>query len=193
MDAKTLESIGAKVTSVRVEYNRKIGDGDFGSIGASMAAEVNILEGSDPDAISKALYDYCRGVVADGMKPAVEAVEKRKQPAAIPQPPDEEPEAIPVGLPEPVRVPVDDAGGECETFDVTHFNVHEQDGRRSAKVFGGKYTKYGVTCWPEVMEGIGVNIKAVNLGTDYKLPGGLKKAVVQLNEKGKPQKVIRFE
>jgi hypothetical protein len=213
MDAKTLESIGAKVTSVRVEYNRKIGDGDFGSIGASMAAEVNILEGSDPDAISKALYDYCRGVVGEGMKPDVEAAKKPKQAAPIPQPPDDEPQDAPVGLPEPVRVPVDDAGEELVVLPVTSIaHVLTQNQDHICKVFGKtadhNWEVFGVTCWPEVLEASGLKCweawpvckgsrDGYSKDDRFKVPGGYTKAVIQMgkNSKGKavPQKVIRFE
>jgi hypothetical protein len=42
MDKDVLATLGATVTKVAVEYNRKVSDGDFGSIGASMTAEASI-------------------------------------------------------------------------------------------------------------------------------------------------------
>jgi len=190
MDNATLKSLGAKVTLVRVGYSRKLGDGNYGSIGGEVSAEATIAADVDADAATKALYEWCKTHVADSMKQVQEAVQR---PLQGPHLPPEAPKPAPVpATPEPTRTPVDDQGNEYTEFDVTHFTVHEMDGKRSAKVFGPRFIKFGVRAWPEVMKLAGIDIAVCNTGTEYEFPGNIKKAVAVLNDKGNPQKVTSF-
>ena len=57
-------------------------------------------------------------------------------------------------------------------------------------VQGGNFTKYGVTCWPEVLEEAGLTDK-LNALTDNLLEGQWLAYYVE-NEQGKPDKVTRL-
>lgn len=64
------------------------------------------------------------------------------------------------------------------------------DGKMYFKVAGGQYVKYGVTVWPEVLDGVGIKWGELQ-AKPYDFPG--YKAVYVKNAKGSPQKVIRLE
>jgi len=56
-------------------------------------------------------------------------------------------------------------------------------------VKGGKFTKYGITCWPEVLEKAGLKLDPMKENT----PTGKWTATYLLNEEGKPDKVVLLE
>ncbi len=57
-------------------------------------------------------------------------------------------------------------------------------------VKGGKWQKFGAPAWPEVIPFTYFTDWPV--GETYNLPDGLTEAVVQMNDKGQPKKVIEF-
>ena len=191
MDAETLKALGAKVRGISVTYSRKIWGDIGGSLGAEIGLEADVNDAADYEAVANALYESAKNLAADNMKPALEAMQKVRD---VPQPKQEAYmlPSEPPGLPEPERVQVDDSGAEYKTFECDHFTVHEMDGKRSAKIFGGAYKKFGVRAYPEVMATAGVDIVACNTGVEYKMPKGITQAVAILNDKGNPAKVVRF-
>jgi hypothetical protein len=71
----------------------------------------------------------------------------------------------PVAQPEPVRVPVSDSGNELpevNTFVAEKLDVSLHNGKYYFKVIGGKFTKYGVTVWDEVLKAAGLQIDMSN-------------------------------
>lgn len=72
------------------------------------------------------------------------------------------------------------------TFHATKLKIEfTPEGKKKGKLFGGKFTQYGVTIWPEVLQQFGHDIDQMNPG-EYQF-----NAVVtySLNEKNQPQKV----
>lgn len=64
------------------------------------------------------------------------------------------------------------------------------EGQQYWKVKGGKFSKYGVTVWPEVLEAAGFDVDALNIGQRYSLQGFT--AYYVLNSEGKPHKVTEL-
>ena len=57
--------------------------------------------------------------------------------------------------PEPTRTKIDDDGAEYEYVKVSGLTVQfTPTGKKVGKIKGGKYTKIGVTVWPEVLKSI---------------------------------------
>ena len=75
-----------------------------------------------------------------------------------------------------------------EIIDVTALRVEDRNGKRYVRAVGGRWTKFGVAAWPEVLEQLPV--PAANL-----IPGDNPiriKAELSLGSDGKPEKVTRF-
>jgi len=90
-----------------------------------------------------------------------------------------------------VRTPMDDNGDEFDIFPVERIKITVSDtGTKFAKVFGGRWQKFGVTVWEEVMEGV-FPIGDLDVGHEFK-PAQALKAKAILNEKGNPKKVVEF-
>lgn len=65
-----------------------------------------------------------------------------------------------------------------------------QDGQQYWKIKGGKFSKYGVTVWPEVLEAAGFDVDALNIGQRYTMQGYT--AYYSMNSEGKPHKVTEL-
>lgn len=61
-------------------------------------------------------------------------------------------------------------------------------GEKAYKFKGGRYSKFGVRIWPEVMQTLGWELDSLRPGTDHKVD---KQAKILMHE-GKAQKVIAF-
>ena len=89
------------------------------------------------------------------------------------------------------RTPMDENGDEYDIFPVERIKIAVSDsGTKFAKVFGGRWKKFGVTVWEEVMEGV-FPIGDLDVGHEFK-PAQALKAKAILNEKGNPKKVVEF-
>ncbi len=95
------------------------------------------------------------------------------------------------GAAEEVRTPMDDNGDEFDIFPVDKFKIVVSDsGTKFAKVYGGRWQKFGVTVWEEVMEGV-FPIGDMDVGHEFAPPQAMKAKAI-LNEKGNPKKVVEF-
>lgn len=204
MDAATLEKLGATVTKVAAEYSRKLGDGNFGSIGASMTVEASLSAGVDPDTAANALYEFCKTAVARNLKP--EAVAARAHPeagvtlpagtAVTPMPPPAQP--VQQAELEPTDVAFD------EIAEPTIGHVMTNNGDHACKVFGkgakgANYEVWGVWAWDNMVDTAAEQGLADLVGwrqwplcksskqgfekaNRYQIPGA-KVAIVQMKEK----------
>ena len=194
MDANTLRELGAIPLEFEQEFESsasvELKDGYWRSAGGKLRMRFHIAEGADPDAVLKAAHEYVKAAFTE-----TRGAEIKELLALKAKTPQEAPRAAP--SPALVEAAVDPGAGipeaEFRVFEVTHFKVHEVDGKRSAKVYGPPFTKFGVTAWPEVMATAGIDLKIVSPGAEHKFPEGITKARAMLNEKGNPQKVIKFE
>ncbi|KKM97436.1 hypothetical protein LCGC14_1168090 [marine sediment metagenome] len=90
------------------------------------------------------------------------------------------------------RTPIDDNGDEYDIFKVDKFKIVVTDsGTKLAKVYGGRWQKFGVTVWEEVMEGV-FPIGDLDVGHEFAPPQAMKAKAI-LNDKGNPKKVIEFQ
>lgn len=76
------------------------------------------------------------------------------------------------------------------TFEAEEIVSTMHDGTVYWKVKGGVYTKFGVTIWPEVLQESGFDYDQMDPRETYDING--RKAVCQLNEEGKPKKVVKL-
>ena len=76
-------------------------------------------------------------------------------------------------------------------FPAMHMAALVNDGKAYWKVKGGRYTKFGVTIWPEVLKASGFDPNQMNPLEVYDLAGHT--AVCSTNDEGKANKVIRLE
>ena len=90
---------------------------------------------------------------------------------------------------ETVNVPSDEVGAEYDIFNVDKFKIVVSDGgTKFAKVYGGRWQKFGVTVWEEVMEGV-FPIGDLDVGYEFAPPQAMKAKAI-LNENGNPKKVV---
>lgn len=72
------------------------------------------------------------------------------------------------------------------TFHATKLKIEfTPEGKKKGKLFGGKFTQYGVTIWPEVLQQFGHDIDQMSAG-EYHFDAVVTYAV---NEKNQPQKI----
>ncbi len=124
-----------------------------------------------------------------GNKPDVPA-EKLPEPSASEIIPLTQPsEDLP---PEPQYVPVQEPAKPTEySFETEFLECTITNNKQFFKILGGMFSKYGVTVWPEVLTTAGIQPTKLEGGKKYNLHG--YNAFYVLNDKGKPQKVVRLE
>lgn len=70
-----LESeLGAKITAVTVSYDRKISDGNYGSVGSFMSMTTELAPDADAEQVASALYEIVRESAEENFKPAFKDV-----------------------------------------------------------------------------------------------------------------------
>src|SRR3990167_5399468 len=196
----TLKQLGALVTRVSVTYSRKVSTGDYGSEGAVFGVEADTPAGADIDAVGDALYAWAKTVATRNLAPDLKArtsfgpvSEEMLEDTVVP------PGAVvPPAKPEPTRTKIDDDGAEYEYVKVSGLTVQfTPTGKKVGKIKGGKYTKIGVTVWPEILKAVGLDIEPLSAG-EYQPPELTGKTAVCLmkvsDKSGKPypEKVVEF-
>ena len=201
-----------------VIYTRKVSDGNYGSheygewfegeIGADtdIAKALGTMKAGVKQRVDKEIADFLNGASVDEIASELGAVVTEKVDASVPNAPKvarEEPPPLPgEGLSsdwpqppevaEPVRTPMDENGDEYDIFPVERIKIAVSDsGTKFAKVYGGRWQKFGVTVWEEVMEGV-FPIGDMDVGHEFAPPQAMKAKAI-LNEKGNPKKVIEFQ
>ena len=199
VDVKTLEALGGRVSKITVNSGRKLTDGNWGSIEGSFVFEIEASPDADPAALALAGYEYAKAlvnqtVVADGMALQAQNVGKAGS-KQVPEAPQKAPGAAQYqkAPQEPTRTPAGAEDKEFRTVDAEYFEVEVgADNIRKAKVFGGPYKKFGVRCYPEPLEAVGIDVAILEAGK-FAMPEGFTKMKVVLNEQGNPKKVWSFE
>ena len=223
MNQETIEKLGGIVTKVTVSYDApktwsdaKDASGNKSGVSSpsgSFGVEADVTVGANLDDLSDAIFAYCKVAATRNLSPdlrahtvsVVAAADERgpgytqdgeRVEAAGPVPLPQQAEAA--AKPEPTRTRVDDDGAEYEYVKVSGLTVQfTPTGKKVGKIKGGKYTKIGVTVWPEVALTVGVNLDELAAG-DYQLPALAGKTAVCLmkisDKSGKPypEKVVEF-
>jgi len=205
MDAKTVESLGGKITKVIVSYDRKVWRDKKGSVGGSVSAEVSVGTDADADAVVNAVYDWLKeahkrnteAVMRDVIQSDAES--SPEQPPLPPPAPASSPTAAPV--PPPAPAPASEVN--IVTLDApTCAHVFDQ-GEHRFKVFGGAWKKFGVSAYPEVLAMYNIVgweswpiCKISRAGAEplnhFALPGGFQRVEVEVKD-NKPQRVHSFK
>lgn len=79
-------------------------------------------------------------------------------------------------------------GGDFDNFSFDRVVVNVNNGKRSIRVFGGKWQSFGVVAWPEVFQGTGIDPDKLPVG-ESKITGEASALMVN----GKPKKVTRIK
>lgn len=79
-------------------------------------------------------------------------------------------------------------GGDFDNFSFDRIEVDVVKGKRMAKVFGGKWQKFGVTVWPEVLKSAGLDIDDLEDG-----PNDIEGQASALMVNGKPKKITSLK
>ena len=180
--------------------SRKVSDGNYGSFEHSrwyeggMDADTDItkalneLEETLAEEVEARIDKFLNGQTlttekVDASLPTAPKV-AREEPPLPPEPPNP---------PEPVNVPSDEVGAEYDIFNVDRFKIVVSDGgTKFAKAYGGRWQKFGVTVWEEVMEGVfPFPIGDLDVGYEFAPPQAMKAKAI-LNENGNPKKVVEF-
>ena len=133
----------------------------------------------DNESLLKELGDLINRVEALGVVPKAVG----QQPSNVSH--DTAPPPPPTSAPPPVHEVAYD------TFEAAELEGSTRGDKTYWKVKGGKFSKYGVTIWPEVLEEAGFNVNDLDPATVYSLAGYTARYVTK--EDGKPDKVIKLE
>jgi len=162
MDAKELAKLGGTVTKISVFYDRKISDGNYGSIGGQFGVEADLAAGADPDHAIDAIYAYVREAATRNLKPSFDAVKPAQAPlptsASVPQEPVAGPPVVlePKHAPAPISAPAApiQPGTNERVLDIVaddsvQYKVLDS-GKKLLLFKVGPFKLHGIDCWPEV-------------------------------------------
>ena len=197
MDTSILANLKGSVSEVHVSHSRRVTDGNYGSVGSECGITFVPAPDANIDDVVAVLDAYTKARVDAALPKALDEVIVRHGDGAefktLRTTAEEEGANIvgAVAKPEPVRVPDGDGSQETDVFKVDTFQVEERNGKRSAKVKGGRFQKYGLIAWPEVFKAVNIDLDALDLKKPYSLPVPLTEAVYVLDA-GKAKKVTAF-
>ena len=146
----------------------------------------------DAEKALEALKATLQAFVGGYLKPIEEHYASQNAEINGPEPGPALHEAPAKSAPREVRTPIDDSGAEYDIFDVASIAVeYSPGGEKRAKVKGGKWAKFGVMCWPEVLslEPLEWNLDELD-AVEYSVPAGLKAKALMVD--GKPKKVVEW-
>jgi len=162
MDAKELAKLGGTVTKISVFYDRKISDGNYGSIGGQFGVEADLAAGADPDHAIDAIYAYVKEASTRNLKPSFDAVKPAQAPlptsASVPQEPVAGPPVVlePKHAPAPISAPAApiQPGTNERVLDIVaddsvQYKVLDS-GKKLLLFKVGPFKLHGIDCWPEV-------------------------------------------
>ncbi len=128
IDKETLAKLGATVKEITVSYSRKVSDGEYGSVGGDFFVTIDVRADADPEAAGNAAFEWLKQFATGNLRPSFEAVRK---PRDVPQPPEPEPE----GLPLPPTQPAQPEGEQ--TLKIVEFEMSlRTDGKYQLALFG---------------------------------------------------------
>ena len=174
----------AKLKEITVSISRKLSDDNYGSFGVQAGITLEVAEGEDKDELYAASASWLSAKVAGTHKAHGTLASQPVVPVRTPIPQG----AVVKTGPAPV------ASDDEDIFNVDTIMVEFMpDGvTKSAKAKGGRWSKYGVKVWPEVLALPPLEWDLDSLdAAEYPVPKGLQ-AVVMMHE-GKPRKVLEWK
>lgn len=156
MDKKTTEFLKGTVTKISVSYERKVSDGNYGSVGGTFYVEADLAPDADPDASMDALYEWNKAAAVRNLRASLEAVTPK-----APSVPQEHPGApqgdlAPKQAPAPVSAPPEATDGTERVMDISSQDTVQlkvTDKQQKLLLFKVKpFDKFGIRCWEEVAD-----------------------------------------
>ena len=160
-----------KLEKITVHYEKKVSDGNYGSVAAGMFADLILEEGDDKNEVASAGYKWIRGQVEEQLDipPASE------QPATVAHNTEH------AGMLE----------GNAKTFPVETISVNVYNGKKYAKAKGGNFAQYGVNVWPEVLSQPPLELDLEQLDpAEYPVQAGVTAIYVEKPHKDDPNKMV---
>ena len=181
----------AKLKEITVSISRKLSDDNYGSFGVQAAITLEVAEGEDKDELYLASASWLSEKVA-GTHKAHGTLASQPELATVPAGAVVKPVAQPAT---PVKVgAAPTPASDEDIFDVESIVIEVMpDGvTKTAKAKGGKWTKYGVKVWDEVLAlpPLEWDLKALDVA-EYGPPKGLQAIVMMVD--GKPRKVLEWK
>ena len=179
-------------TALSVRVSRKTSDGEYGSFEGSAEVTVNLPPEVDLEQAFDASDAWLTAAVGASMaeKRGMIAKSKETHEQVVAAPSAEVVQAVAAAPAAQAPVASD---ATYEVIEVKNFAVEmTKSGKRIGKAFGGKWTKFGVTFWPETAAEVGVELDACDLDRKYNLPAVYTHARVEMDV-DKPKKVVSFE
>lgn len=190
MDQEQLLGLGAKISKASVPYSTKMW-GEGKSVGGDWSIEVDIAPESDAEAAIGGAYAWLKALAHQLMGEELSQIKHAVPTVTTSQP-------ATTGTPSAVN---EDVVENCQLGCVVLGN-----GQKILKLFGGKWSKFGVSMWPEVILNYPELVDyastwtGVTVGKDgveqpqwlQGLPYPYTRAVVQLVD-SQPKRVLRLE
>jgi len=177
----------AKLKEITVSISRKISDDNYGSFGVQAAITLEVDEGEDKNELYAASASWLSEKVAGTHKAHGTLSSEPSQKAKVAHTP------VPSGA-VAKQLPTSAQPDEDDVFTVESITIeYMPDGvTKSAKAKGGRWKKYGVKVWPEVLllPPLEWVLDELDSG-EYPAPKGLT-ATVMMHE-GKPRKVLSWK
>jgi len=174
----------AKLSEITVSISRKVSDDNYGSFGVQASITLEVEEGEDKDVLYAASTSWLSEKIA-GTHKAHGTMPSQPAPAgAVAKPASVAQHSVAGGVPQADDVDVFTA----ETITVEY----TPGGEKRAKVKGGKWKKYGVVCWPEVLAlpPLEWELDALD-AADYNVPAGVQAVALMVDDK--PKKIIGWK
>ena len=172
-----------KVTEIHIRMSRKISDDNYGSFGVEGEIILELEDKDDKDEMWAYGASWLSAKLAGTHK---------SHGTISSQPVLQTPDDAPKQAPKPVKTGPTPASDE-DVFDVESIVIEMMpDGvTRTAKAKGGKWTKYGVKVWDEVLAlpPLEWDLQQLDVG-EYGPPEGLQ--AVAMMQDGKPRKVTAW-
>ena len=179
-----------KIKELTVMLSKKVSDENYGSKGVTVGLTVDLEDGDDKDMEYAALSSWCAAKIGGTLKAhgALESQVLRDAPkkATVAK-------AAPVAqsAQQPAKTgPAPTPASNEDVFDVDSISIgFMPDGvTKTAKAKGGKWTKYGVKVWDEVLAlpPLEWDLQELDVA-EYGPPKGLKAMVLMMDNK--PKKV----
>lgn len=162
MDKEQLEKLGGTVTKISVFYDRKVSDGNYGSVGGQFGVEADLAPGADPERAMDAIYAYVKEAATRNLKPSFDAVKPKEAPPAGPVPAPRTPQEgpgptlAPKHAPEHAPLPAAQIppGASERVLDVVaedsvQYKVLDS-GKKLLLFKVGPFKVHGIDCWPEI-------------------------------------------
>ena len=205
MDSETLNKIGGKVKWIEVPYTTtklsvETGKNKWQTAGGdTIIARVDIGSEADPDAVLRATREWLKEKAVEANKVTMDKLlvlyNKYHKPTPVPSVPELPKTATEPHKPAPTKTgPAPTVGSDEAVFDVDSILIEVMpDGvTKTAKAKGGRWTKYGVKVWDEVLllPPLEWTLQELDVG-DYGPPKGLQAIVMMVDDK--PKKVTAWK